>query len=129
MTASPFTNPALWLATNALAVVVDQPEPWMVSPGHCLIVPRRLVETVWDLSPTEWSACLELLAVMKARIDRDFRPDGYNIGINCGEAAGQTVFHAHLHVIPRYRGDDPAPRGGVRAVIPGKKNYTDNRKE
>jgi diadenosine tetraphosphate (Ap4A) HIT family hydrolase len=123
MTASPFTNPDLWLATNALAVVVDQPEPWMVSPGHCLIVPRRLVETVWDLSPAEWSACLELLAVMKARIDRRFRPDGYTIGVNCGEAAGQTVFHAHLHVIPRYHGDDPAPRGGVRAVIPGKKNY------
>ena len=61
--------------------------------------------------------------VMKARIDAERQPDGYNIGVNCGEAAGQTVFHAHIHLIPRYSGDDPAPRGGVRAVIPGKKNY------
>jgi diadenosine tetraphosphate (Ap4A) HIT family hydrolase len=120
---SPFTDRNLWLAENDLAVVVDQPEPWMVSPGHCLIVPRRRVATVWVLSRQEWLACLDLIDVMKARIDAERKPDGYNIGINCGEAAGQTVFHAHIHLIPRYWGDDPAPRGGVHAVIPGKKNY------
>ncbi len=120
---SPFDDVRLWLAENDRAIVVDQPEPWMASPGHCLIVPRRHVATVWEMDRAEWLACLDLLDVMKARLDAERRPDGYNIGINCGEASGQTVCHAHIHLIPRYWGDDPAPRGGVRAVIPGKKNY------
>lgn len=120
---SVFLDESRWLAHNDLAVVVDQPEPWMVSPGHCLVVPRRVVPTIWQMTIDEWAACIALLSLMKERIDAQHKPDGYNIGANCGEAAGQTVMHAHIHLIPRYLGDDPAPRGGVRCVVPGKKSY------
>ena len=66
---------------------------------------------------------LELVEVVKAQLDAELQPDGYNIGINAGAAAGQTVMHLHMHLIPRFAGDVPDPRGGVRHVIPGKGNY------
>lgn len=119
---SPFLNEAEWLEANELAVVVSQ-VGYEVSRGHCLIVPRRVVATVFEMTAEEWLACVSLIDRAKARLDRDFQPDGYNIGVNCGGAAGQTVFHAHIHLIPRYVGDHPNPRGGVRAVIPGKADY------
>ncbi|MCM2258719.1 MAG: HIT domain-containing protein, partial [Vicinamibacteria bacterium] len=97
-----------------------------VSPGHLLLVPRRHVPTWFDAGDEERAALMagidrarDLLA---KRADHA-APDGYNIGINVGRAAGQTVFHLHVHVIPRYEGDVPDPRGGVRHVIPGKGNY------
>ncbi len=71
---SPFDDKRLWLAENDLAVVVDQPEPWMASPGHCLIVPRRHIATVWEMDRSEWLACLDLLDVMRARLDAERRP-------------------------------------------------------
>ncbi|MEW5729888.1 MAG: HIT family protein, partial [Pseudomonadota bacterium] len=85
---------------------------------------KRAVPTVLDMTDAEWMGCIALLREQVARIDAQHRPDGYNIGINCHAAAGQTIYHAHIHIIPRYWGDHPNPRGGVRAVIPGKADYT-----
>ncbi|MEZ4411174.1 MAG: HIT domain-containing protein [Polyangiales bacterium] len=110
------------VASNALAFAVEDRFP--VSPGHTLVVPRREVTTWFDATREEQRAILDLVEVVKARLDaRDPKPDGYNVGFNVGEAAGQTVMHLHVHVIPRYRGDMDDPRGGVRHVIPSKGNY------
>lgn len=95
-----------------------------VSPGHLLLVPKRHV-------PTWFDATAEEQAALMAGVDRGREliashpkpPDGFNIGINVGQAAGQTVFHLHVHLIPRYEDDVPDPRGGIRHVIPGKANY------
>jgi diadenosine tetraphosphate (Ap4A) HIT family hydrolase len=86
-------------------------------------VPRRLVATWFEATREEQIDMLDLLEVVKAQLDAELQPDGYNIGINAGPAAGQTVMHLHLHLIPRFHGDVPDPRGGVRHVIPGKGNY------
>jgi diadenosine tetraphosphate (Ap4A) HIT family hydrolase len=120
---SPFlTRPESdWVASNPLAFAIRDAFP--VSPGHTLIVPRRVMSTWFDTSSEEKAAILDLLEVVKRQLDVEFHPDGYNIGVNVGEAAGQTVRHLHLHVIPRYKGDVDDPRGGVRHVIPGKGNY------
>jgi diadenosine tetraphosphate (Ap4A) HIT family hydrolase len=79
--------------------------------------------TWFDATADEKVALVQLVDVVKRKLDERFRPDGYNVGFNAGEAAGQTVPHLHIHVIPRYHGDVPDPRGGVRWVIPGKAAY------
>lgn len=94
-----------------------------VSKGHLLLIPFRHESNFLALSFDEQSAALELLAEARTNLDSDFHPDGYNVGINVSEAAGQTVMHAHVHVIPRYAGDVPDPQGGVRFVIPEKARY------
>ena len=94
-----------------------------VSKGHMLIVPKRVVPEIFDLNDEEYRTCLDLIKDVKDYLIKKYNPDGFNIGFNCGEDAGQTVFHAHIHVIPRYKGDIPNPRGGVRNIIPGKGNY------
>ncbi|MDA0309722.1 MAG: HIT family protein [Bacteroidetes bacterium] len=94
-----------------------------VSPGHILVIPRRHCSDFFQLSPSEQNACLELLNECQKQLISERNPDGFNIGINVGTAAGQTIFHAHLHLIPRYAGDVENPRGGVRGVIPAKKDY------
>lgn len=94
-----------------------------VSAGHTLIIPRRHVASFFDLATEEHVAMLQLLVAVKQSLDAQFGADGYNIGLNVGEAAGQTIWHAHLHVIPRYRGDVANPRGGVRGVIPALRDY------
>ena len=94
-----------------------------VSKGHTLIIPRRHVASFFDLTEAERQDVFRLAEEVKHVIDDLYHPDGYNIGINIGEAAGQSVFHVHLHVIPRYFGDVQNPRGGVRGVIPSKRNY------
>ena len=83
-----------------------------VSRGHSLIVPRRHAGSFGEVSLDEQGAMLAMLQRVRAMLDAELRPDGYNIGINDGAAAGQTVMHVHMHVIPRYRGDRPDPRGG-----------------
>jgi diadenosine tetraphosphate (Ap4A) HIT family hydrolase len=121
---SPFLESpeADWIASNKLAFAIHDSYP--VSPGHALVVPRRLIATWFEASKEERQAIFDLVDEVKRLLDaRTPAPDGYNIGINCGEAAGQTVMHLHVHVIPRYRGDVPDPTGGVRNVIPGKGNY------
>ena len=111
-----------WIASNELAFAIRDGYP--VSPGHALVVPRRLVATWFDATAEERQALFALVDEVKRQIDASCpAPDGYNIGINCGAAAGQTVMHLHVHVIPRYAGDVPDPTGGVRHVIPGKGNY------
>ena len=110
------------VARNALAFAIRDAFP--VSPGHTLVVPFRLVPTFFDATPEEQAAVIELVRVVKDQLDAlDPRPDAYNVGFNAGLAAGQTVMHLHVHVIPRYAGDVPDPRGGVRYVIPAKANY------
>ena len=83
----------------------------------------RHIGSFFDLSDAERTCVVELLAQAKAQLDLSFQPDGFNIGINDGAAAGQTVQHLHLHLIPRFLGDVPDPRGGVRWVMPGKAKY------
>jgi diadenosine tetraphosphate (Ap4A) HIT family hydrolase len=101
--------------------VVDDAYP--VACGHTLVVSRRHKPSFFDLTPEEIAAPIGLLRSARERIDPSLRPRGYNVGINLGEAAGQTVPHVHIHLIPRYAGDSPGPRGGVRNVIPGKGIY------
>jgi diadenosine tetraphosphate (Ap4A) HIT family hydrolase len=106
---------------NDLAIAFYDKYP--VNKGHLLIIPKRHVEQYFDLTDQERSAIDQLLFEGKKIIDEQYQPDGYNIGINCGEVAGQTIFHVHVHLIPRFRGDMEDPRGGVRGVIPEKRIY------
>lgn len=117
----PFCRQDAELFGNTLAYVKEDAYP--VSKGHLLIIPRRHAAQWFDLKPEEQAAMFSLLGEAKALLDARYAPDGYNIGINCGEAAGQTIFHVHVHLIPRYKGDVSNPRGGVRAVIAAKKEY------
>ena len=106
---------------NDLAIAFYDKYP--VNKGHLLIIPKRHVEQYFDLTDQERSAIDSLLLEGKRLLDEKYQPNGYNIGINCGEAAGQTIFHVHVHLIPRFRGDMEDPRGGVRGVIPEKRIY------
>lgn len=108
-------------AQNELALLFDDAYP--VSPGHCLVIPRRHVSSWFEITSQEQIAMLELLVVARQRVEQTYHPSGYNIGINDGTAAGQTIPHLHMHLIPRYLGDQIDPRGGVRFVIPEKAKY------
>ena len=99
-----------------------------VSPGHALIIPKRHVANYFDLTNHEREAMNVVLQYVKQKVDERFHPDGYNVGININEAAGQSVFHCHMHLIPRYKGDVPNPKGGVRGVIPSKQSYSTDEK-
>lgn len=94
-----------------------------ISAGHALIVPRRHVASLFELDERESSEIFELLARARSYLLNERRPDGFNIGINDGVAAGQTVMHLHVHLIPRYLGDRSDPRGGVRWIFPDKADY------
>lgn len=109
------------MLANRHGVVVRDGFP--VSPGHTLVIPRRHLASYFDLQEEERNALLALLEGAKRALDSEFQPDGYNIGINDGAAAGQTIPHLHLHLIPRYTADQADPRGGVRWVIPQKADY------
>jgi diadenosine tetraphosphate (Ap4A) HIT family hydrolase len=106
---------------NDLAAALSDSYP--VSPGHTLIVPRRHIEGFLELTQDEQAAIWALVDPVRQEIERSRVPGGYNIGVNIGEAAGQTIAHTHLHVIPRYTGDVEDPRGGIRWVIPDKVVY------
>ena len=109
------------IAQNELAFAIFDRYP--VSPGHMLILPKRHVADFFDTTPDEQHAMLDLAFELKRQTDARLAPDGYNLGVNAGSAAGQTVMHVHLHLIPRFSGDTANPRGGVRGVIPSKQNY------
>jgi len=94
-----------------------------VSEGHTLIVPRRHVASLFDLEAEEIEAIWHLVSEVRRDLAERLSPDGFNVGLNDGEAAGQTVMHAHVHVIPRFAGDVPDPRGGVRYVVPDRARY------
>jgi diadenosine tetraphosphate (Ap4A) HIT family hydrolase len=125
----PFESPFLavpvgdWLCSNEFAFAIFDGFP--VSPGHVLVTTRRIVETWFDATDEEQAALMALVKEAKQLLDLrpSPKPDGYNVGFNSGAASGQTVPHVHIHVIPRYHGDMPDPRGGVRHVIPYKGNY------
>ena len=107
--------------SNDLALVIRDGYP--VSPGHTLVIPKRHIGTWFEITQAEQQALLNLLAKAKVVLETEFKPDGYNIGINDGPTAGQTVPHLHMHLIPRYKGDQEDPRGGVRWIIPEKAKY------
>ena len=94
-----------------------------VSEGHTLIIPKRHVADYFDLTSDEIAAMQTMMKENKCQLDNTLHPDGYNVGVNVNAAAGQTVFHVHMHLIPRYIGDVENPKGGVRGVIPGKQKY------
>ena len=94
-----------------------------VNEGHALIIPKKHTANYFDLSLEEQKDCIELLNRVKGIVQEKYNPAGFNVGININEAAGQTVPHVHIHLIPRYEGDVEEPRGGVRGVILSKKSY------
>lgn len=94
-----------------------------VSEGHTLIIPKRHTANYFDLTSDEQAELWTLVNQTKQKLDSLYHPDGYNVGINVNHAAGQTIFHVHIHLIPRYHYDTPHPRGGVRGVIPEKRGY------
>ena len=109
------------VTANDLAMVVRDGYP--ISPGHTLIIPKRHVAAFFDTTTEERLAMFELMDKAKLALDREYHPEGYNLGLNDGAAAGQTVMHVHFHLIPRYKGDRADARGGVRWVLPEKANY------
>lgn len=122
-TACPFCQPDAGRVFYESDLVLGLWDAFPVTPGHALLVPRRHIASWFEASREERAALTEAIDVARDAIVRAHRPDGFNVGINLGEAAGQTVFHLHVHVIPRYHGDVDDPRGGVRHVVPGRGNY------
>lgn len=112
------------ILSNGHAVAVRDGFP--VSEGHTLIIPKRHIASLFEATTEEQVALLDLLAQARQQLLVELKPDGFNIGINDGTAAGQTVMHLHIHLIPRYAGDQPDPRGGVRWIFPDKAAYWNN---
>ncbi|MCF8033879.1 MAG: HIT family protein [Desulfarculaceae bacterium] len=114
------------LIVNELGSVIAIADKNPVTPGHVLILPRRHTPDYFSLNAEERRDADQLIRLLKARAQQaDPVITGFNIGINCGASAGQTIFHAHIHLIPRRDGDVAHPRGGVRGVIPAKMSYRD----
>lgn len=97
-----------------------------ISEGHTLIIPKRHIASLFEATAEEQAALFDLLGLASQQLQEQLKPDGFNIGINDGTAAGQTVMHLHIHLIPRYVGDQPDPRGGVRWIFPDKAAYWNN---
>ena len=106
--------------SNKAVAIFDK---YPVSKGHTLIIPKKHTANYFDLSFTDQLACWNLVNHVKKRLDGEYQPQGFNVGINVNETAGQTVHHVHIHLIPRYTGDVEEPEGGVRGVIPDRKTY------
>jgi ATP adenylyltransferase len=123
MSDCPFCVPDPGRVFHESSLVLGVWDAYPVSPGHALLVTRRHVATWFDATREEQTALLDGITRAREEIERRHRPDGYNVGVNVNAVAGQTVFHLHVHVIPRYRGDVANPRGGVRHVIPRKADY------
>ncbi|HMA76011.1 MAG TPA: HIT family protein [Candidatus Krumholzibacteriaceae bacterium] len=117
----PFCQEQRVLLENDLAYAIFDKYP--VSTGHILVIPRRHHETIFESKEDEITAIFSLLRRVRDYLASKYDPDGYNIGINIGRAAGQSIKHLHMHVIPRYRGDRRIAKGGVRGVIPDKQSY------
>ena len=110
-----------YILENELAYAIYDKYP--VGKGHMLFIPKRHVKDFFDITKEEREAIFELIDEGKKLLDEKYSPDSYNVGINCGEHAGQTIMHVHVHLIPRYIGDIKDPTGGVRGVIPEKMKY------
>ena len=118
---SPFLDDRERIFENDVGFVIYDSFP--VTEGHCLIVPHRVYSNYFKSTPEEITGLNTLLFQTKGFLENSLNPTGFNVGINCGEDGGQTVPHVHIHLIPRYHGDVPDPRGGVRGVIPSKQKY------
>lgn len=101
-------------------------DEYPVNSGHILIIPKRHFQSLFEINFIEFLELWKAIYYAKKLIEKEYNPDGYNIGINDGVAAGQSIMHLHIHLIPRYTGDVENPRGGVRGVIPNKQNYYGN---
>jgi diadenosine tetraphosphate (Ap4A) HIT family hydrolase len=117
------TTEILW--ESSLLVAIRDRFP--LNPGHSLIVPRRHVADWLGATRDEQQQLVKAVDEVRAILQRERPADGYNVGFNAGVAAGQTVLHAHLHVIPRFVGDVPDPRGGIRHVVPQRARYWETR--
>jgi len=119
----PFCNlaQARIIESNNLGIAIRDAYP--VSPGHTLIIPKRHINSFFEATELEKKMLSELLESAKKKIVEEFNSEAFNIGINDGELAGQTVPHLHIHLIPRYKNDSQDPRGGVRWIIPNKAKY------
>ena len=120
MKTSPFFKKPKLLENKVGFVVLDA---FPVSKGHSLVVPYREYSDYFASTEEEIVGLQKLVVKTKKFLDKKYKPDGYNVGINCGEVAGQSVKHVHIHIIPRYMGDMDNPKGGVRGVIPSKQKY------
>ena len=116
-----FSVPRRVTRRNELAYCARDSYP--LSPGHSLIIPFRHCASFFNLTPEEITACMELVTQERMALDDEFNPDGYNLGVSVGQAAGQSIFHVHIHLIPRNKGDAVNPQCGVRQVIPDKAYY------
>ncbi|RDY24300.1 HIT family protein [Romboutsia maritimum] len=110
-----------YVLENELAFAIFDKFP--VNKGHMLFIPKKHVKDFFDITKEEREAMFNLIDEGKKLLDEKYLPDGYNVGVNCGEVSGQTVMHVHVHLIPRYTGDLKNPKGGVRGVIPKKMKY------
>ena len=117
----PFCNISEFMLENEHWICIYDNYP--VSKGHTLIIPKRHFNDYFLSKEIERSSFDKILFEVKEHLDKEYSPDGYNVGFNVNEEGGQSIFHCHIHVIPRYRGDVENPRGGVRGVIPSKQNY------
>lgn len=127
MSACPFCDlaPERILKRSELCIALADGYP--VSPGHTLVIPKRHVASLFETTAEERSELFSLFEWCRGELIARRRPDGFNIGINDGKAAGQTVMHLHIHLIPRYAGDKQDPRGGVRWIFPEKADYWSRR--
>ena len=123
-------NPCLFCNSNVSGIVYENElayvsyDTYPVSEYHCLIIPKRHITNYFELTNEELIACNDLIKIIKAEIiNKDNEVKAFNIGSNAGKAAGQTIMHCHIHLIPRREGDVENPQGGVRSVIPKKQHY------
>jgi diadenosine tetraphosphate (Ap4A) HIT family hydrolase len=114
------TKSRIILENSHTFAISDQ---YPVSQGHTLIILKRHVPSIFEASSEEISAIFDLTNRVQKLLSKQYNPDGYNVGFNDLKAAGQSISHCHMHIIPRYQGDVENPRGGIRGVIPGKQNY------
>lgn len=110
----------VWFDQGSVFVCRDA---YPISPGHTLVIPKRHVKSLFELEGDEREDLFQALSRAKDLLVSEMKPDGFNVGINDGVAAGQTVFHLHVHLIPRYYGDSEDPRGGIRWIFPDKAKY------
>ena len=111
-----------FLENNKCIAMLDK---FPVSPGHTLLITKRHVESIFDLHKKELSSLLALMSEARNFLIKEYSPDGFNIGVNDGSIAGQTILHFHMHLIPRYKNDQEDPRGGIRLIFPKKAKYFD----
>jgi len=124
-------NPCLFCTTKEEEIIEENEfayatfDSYPVSSKHCLIVPKRHIKDYFELNENEVTGCDQLIKIIKNQIEKDDKTvKGFNIGINSGKVAGQSIMHCHIHLIPRREGDVENPQGGVRGVIPSKQHYT-----